>query len=153
MNRKSHGILLCLALAALALDTEAQSTASETVTHYDAHGRVVFVSYPVSGVTDINQPLPGTRTTYDAIGRVTRVEQDSEHGVLVTTTEYRDDGRGLHTLVTDPRGRQTRTWYQMFDKPDYTRPVRIEHPEGVVTEITRDPYGNPTSITRSGPGS
>ena len=128
-------------------------TSSETVTRYDAQGRVVFASYPVRDITDIHQPLTGTRTTYDTLGRVTRVEQDSELGVLATTTAYLHDARGPHTLVTDPRGGQTRTWYQMFDQPDYTRPVSIAHPEGVSTGIARDSFGKPTSITRSGPGS
>lgn len=128
-------------------------TSSESLARYDVHGRVVFSSYPVRQITDVNQVLAGTRTAYDALGRVTRVEQDSELGVLATTTAYLHDAIFRpYTLVTNPRGERTLTWYQMFDQPDHTLPISILQPGGVLTDITRDVFGKPTSITRSGPG-
>lgn len=77
-------------------------TLSQTVARYDANGRVVFQSYPGTGITDFQQgSLTGTRTTYDALGRQTEVVQDSELGFpLRTTTRYL---KGLRTEVTNPR--------------------------------------------------
>lgn len=111
---------------------------------YDHEGRVVFASYPSATAN----PDQGTWTSYDALGRVRSVAQDSEQGLLTTTTSYLSNASGAYTLVTVPGGGQTRTWYQMFDQPRYDAPVRITHPEGAVTTINRDVFGKPTSIVR-----
>lgn len=116
---------------------------------YDHDGRVTFVSYPTgttaSGTT-------GTWTNYDALGRVSSVSEDSELGLLTTVTSYLNDTSGPYMRVTSPLGKQTRTWYQMFDQPDYSRPIRIWRPEAAVTHITRDVFGKPTRIRRSNSG-
>ncbi len=111
---------------------------------YDHEGRVVFASYP----STVSNPDKGVWTTYDALGRVRSVAQDSEQGLLTTTTSYLNNASGAYTLVTVPGGGQTRTWYQMFDQPSYDAPVKITHPEGAVTTITRDVFGKPTSVVR-----
>jgi len=111
---------------------------------YDHEGRVVFASYP----STVSNPDKGVWTTYDALGRVKSVSQDSEQGLLTTTTSYLNNTAGPYTLVTAPGGGQTRTWYQMFDQPRYDAPVKITHPEGAVTTINRDVFGKPTSIVR-----
>lgn len=111
---------------------------------YDHAGRTVFASYP--SVQD--NPESGIWTSYDALGRQIQVSQDSERGVLRTTTSYLSDKTGVYTLVTKPGGQQTRTMYQVFDQPSYDTPVKIYHPEGVVTTINRDIFGKPTSIVR-----
>ncbi|MDH5832405.1 RHS repeat protein [Luteimonas sp. M1R5S59] len=114
---------------------------------YDHEGRVTFASYPgaVNGLTT------GTWTWYDALGRPTQVTQDSELGALTTKTEYL---AGFKTRVTPPRGQpantayQTTTSYLAWDQPTTELPVAIAHPEGAFTDISRDPYGKPTSIKR-----
>jgi hypothetical protein len=117
---------------------------------YDANGRVNFASYPV------NTALMGTtgiRTTYDALDRVKTVSQDSELVPLTTTTEYL---AGFKTRVTNPRGTQTITEYQVFDQPTTEAPTLITVTGGTVTggtvtaitEIERDPFGKPRRITR-----
>ncbi|MGE8226453.1 MAG: wall-associated protein [Stenotrophomonas sp.] len=111
---------------------------------YDHEGRPVFASYPSAS----SNPDKGVWTSYDALGRQTSVSQDSEHGLLTTTTEYLGDASGAYTLVRNPRGGEVRTWYQMFDQPSYDAPVRITQPQGAVTSIARDVLGKPTSITR-----
>lgn len=111
---------------------------------YDHEGRVVFASYPSAA----SNPDQGTWTTYDALGRIRTVAQDSEQGLLTTTTSYLNNASGAYTLVTLPGGAQTRTWYQMFDQPRYDAPVKITHPEGAVTTINRDVFGKPMSIVR-----
>ncbi|MCW0377594.1 hypothetical protein NB697_000440 [Xanthomonas sacchari] len=108
---------------------------------YDQDGRQIFASY--AGVTD--NLTTGKWTTYDAFGRIVSVSQDSEQGLLTTLTEYL---QGNQTRVTDPRGNQTVTGYQVFDNPDYSAPIWIQHPEGAYTDINRDIFGKPLSIRR-----
>ncbi|WP_371184596.1 RHS repeat protein [Xanthomonas sacchari] len=108
---------------------------------YDYDGRTTFSSYPGSSDT----LSTGTWTEYDALGRTTSVSQDSELGLLTTRTEYLS---GIRTLVTNPRGQQTTTGFQVFDQPDYSKPVWIMHPEGAVTEIPHDVFGKTLAIHR-----
>lgn len=114
---------------------------------YDHEGRVTFASYP--GTSDAL--TAGTWTWYDALGRPTQVTQDSELGALTTTTEYLT---GFKTRVTPPRGQsagttfQTTTSYLAWDQPTTELPVTIAHPAGAFTDIGRDVFGKPTSITR-----
>jgi RHS repeat-associated protein len=119
------------------------ATLRSAKTVYDASGRVSFQSYPSS------QNIPGdtgVRTFYDALDRVTRVEQDSEHDVLVTTTEYLSY---LRTRVTNPRGAATTTSFMAWDQPTYDYPITSIQPEGKVISINRHPqFGWPLSLTQ-----
>lgn len=108
---------------------------------YDHDGRVTFASY--LGSSDALST--GTWTEYDALGRTTSVSQDSELGLLTTTTEYLASNQ---TRVTSPRGQTTVSGYQVFDQPAYDKPVWIQHPEGAYTDIARDVFGKPTAIVR-----
>jgi hypothetical protein len=106
-------------------------------------GRVDFTSYPSAS----SAPDKGVWNDYDALGRVTAVTQDSELGLLTTTTKY---GSGFKTTVTNPRLYATTTSYQTFDQPSTDAPVSIAAPESVTTTISRDPFGKPLSIARNG---
>ncbi|UNK49278.1 RHS repeat protein [Lysobacter sp. S4-A87] len=108
---------------------------------YDHDGRVTFASYPHTA----SSPSTGTWTEYDALGRVTSVSQDSEQGVLSTRTEYL---AGAQVRVTSPRQYSTLSGFQMFDNPVYDKPVWIQHPEGAFTDIARDVFGKPMTLTR-----
>ena len=121
------------------------STRSVGVTHYDAGGHAAYQSYPLSALTSYATVTLGTRTTYDGLDRITRVEQDSELGVLASTWTYQS---GFKTRVVNPRGYQTITSYQAYDQPTTDWPVLIDHPEGTYTDIVRDAFGKPISITR-----
>ena len=124
-------------------DDAKSGTLRATRITYDASGRVNFTSYP-SG--DLVPGSSGTRTFYDALDRVTRVEQDSESGVLATTTEYLP---GLKTKVTNPRGFATTTSFMAWDQPTYDFPIRSDQPENKVIEITRHPqFGWPLQLTQ-----
>jgi RHS repeat-associated protein len=120
-------------------------TLSQTVTRYDLTGRLGYQSYPMSGLTDFAAVTVGTRTMYDALGRATRVDQDSENGLLSTTMEYLT---GFTTRTTSPRLTQTTTSYLAFDAPSTDLPLAITHPEGAYTDITRDIFGKPLTLTR-----
>jgi YD repeat-containing protein len=131
-------------------DTTLATSKSFVVTRYNAAGQAIFTSYPVGSITDYKtDALTGTYTDYDALGRVIATRQDSELGVLTATTQYLT---GFQTRTTNARGYQTNTQYQAFDTPDTDKPVLIQAPEGATTLITRDVFGAPLSVSRSGPG-
>lgn len=134
-------------------DATSAATASATrrlsVQRYDAAGRQVFESYPLSSLADYKATsLAGTRSTHDVLGRVLETRQDWEgSGSLVTTTEYLP---GFKLRVTPPGGtaRRTTTSYLAWDEPTTDYPVSIAHPEGVFTDIARDGFGKPLALTR-----
>lgn len=128
------------------------ATRSFVVTRYDLMGRAVFKSYPVGSLASVNDPLPGIRTVYDVLGRVTQVQQDAElagtQSSLTTTTTYLN---GFRTQVSNPRGHSTTTSYQAYDTPSTDAPVEIVAPEGVRTTIDRQPsLSKPLAIARDG---
>jgi RHS repeat-associated protein len=128
--------------------TTAGDTRSVSVKRYDASGHPVFQSYPLNTLGSYTDAtLKGSRTTFDALDRVTRVEQDDEPGEapLVTETKYLS---GFRTEVTNPRLYKTTTSYMAYDQPSTDWPMAIAHPEGAYTDITRDVYGKPLSVTR-----
>lgn len=127
--------------------TDANVTPTEVVNQYDADGRTIFTSYPTDGVTSYTQSLLGTSTSYDALDRVTEIEQDSSLGKLPTTTQYLT---GFRTEVTDPKDNSTTTSYQAYGTPTTEWPVSIIAPQGETTTIARDVFGKPISITRAG---
>lgn len=122
-------------------DAGASGTLRASRFAYDHEGRNVFASYPGSS----ESVSTGVWTDYDALGRQTVVSQDSELGLLTTTTEYLP---GIQTRVTNPRGAQTISGYQVFDEPKYDAPVWIHHAEGAQTTIDRDVFGKPVRIIR-----
>ena len=141
-------------------DTGSTATQRFTVTRYDAMNRQSFGAYPVGSVTSVNDALLGMRTYYDALGRPTRTEQDSEVRdaqnqmvPLVTTTQYLT---GFQTKTTNPRLFSTTTSYKVFDTPSTDAPVSIVQDiklsplDQVTTTIARDIFGKPTAVTRSG---
>jgi YD repeat-containing protein len=132
--------------------TDPQMTTRWSVKRYDHQGRIVFDSYPrnpfVDGVANFDSEVPGTATSYDVLGRVTEVSQDSELGPLRTVTEYLP---GMMQKVTNPRGFATTTRYQAYDAPSYELPVELMQPLGVSVLIRRDVFGKPLEIQRNGP--
>ena len=120
-------------------------TVRQTVTRYDINGRPVFASYPTRSASDYRSAYAGSYTSYDALGRTTRTEQDSELGRLVSTAQ-RLIGGGVQTV--NPRGIATTTQYLMYGQPSENMPVRITYAEGAITEIARDALGKPLSILR-----
>jgi RHS repeat-associated protein len=116
-----------------------------TRTAYDADGRVEFASYPSTS----SIPTTGVWTDHDALGRVTSVSQDSELGLLTSTTTY---NTGFTSTVTNPRGFSTTSTYLTYDQPSTDWPLVIAAPESATTTITRDPHGKPLTVARSGGG-
>jgi RHS repeat-associated protein len=114
---------------------------------FDDGDREVFVSYPVAALTDYSTIVSGSRNQYDALDRMTQSQIDSELGVLTSTMEYLSP---FTLRSTNPRGFSTSTTYQAFDQPSTDAPVQISAPETQITTTTRDIYGKPLTIERSG---
>ncbi|MEL6213609.1 MAG: hypothetical protein AAFQ96_08495, partial [Pseudomonadota bacterium] len=102
--------------------------------NYDALGRETFVSFPSTQFT----PQTGTLMRYDALGRVTSTQQNVGPNA---TTRY-DYLSGNRTRVTDAVGHQTITTRSGYGSPDDGNVVKIQQPEGVVTDMTYDIHGN-----------
>ena len=130
-------------------DASIPGTDISTGTAYDWKGQTLFTSYPVSGAASLSTLLadPGTHHTYDALERVIQVQQDSELGMLTTSTTYLPSAG---EQVTDPKSNVTTTYYQVFDEPSYSAPILVQAPNGISQIINRDVYGSPLSITQSG---
>ncbi len=123
-----------------------------TVTVHDWKGNTTFQSYAVDGLQAYNSSAVtnGITTNYDALSRPIQTIQPSEdlnHPAAVTMTGYPG---GARKQVTDPNNNTTTTTYQVFDEPELKNAVEVDAPEGVVQQITRDLYGNPTSVFQGG---
>jgi YD repeat-containing protein len=121
---------------------------TSTMTIHDWQGNVTYQSYAADGLQpyDSNNVGNGVTTNYDGLSRAIQTIQPSElagQPALVTTTAYPG---GARKEVTDPKGNTTTTTYQVFDEPNLKNAVKVEAPEGVVQTITRNLYGEPTSI-------
>jgi RHS repeat-associated protein len=101
---------------------------------YDALGRTIFASFPSAS----SNPLDGVDTTYDALGRVVRTEENVAP-YAATVTEFLSNNR---VRVTDPVGNVTTSWRSGYGGPDDGETVRIDHPLGLTTEMTHDAWGN-----------
>lgn len=141
MRRKTYFDALGKPILIIEQDITNDATARFRRFSYDWQGRLIFSSY----WSDNASASTGVWTEYDVLGRVTSVTQDSELGLLVTRMDF-PSGRSIK--VTDPKGNETQTAYQMFDEQTYLNPVHIIHPEWVRTEITRDVFGKPLTIRR-----
>ena len=127
--------------------TNAAGTGRVVETRYDADGRKVFQSYPQRNLANVDTYRPGQSWEHDALDRVTVQRQDSELGVLTSTTNYLNS---FQKRVTNPRGDATTFSYQVFDQPSEDSITGISAPEGVNVSIPRDAFGKALSITRSG---
>ncbi|MDP2005271.1 MAG: RHS repeat-associated core domain-containing protein [Rubrivivax sp.] len=124
-------------------------TSRTSLFDYDADGRNIKESYPKATISSIHEAVPGHRRAHDALGRETLHQQDSEIGVLTTTTEYLDNFR---KRVTNARGQATTFSYQAWDTPSEDGITDIQAPEGVALAMARDAFGKPLTITRAGAG-
>lgn len=114
---------------------------------FDAAGRVVFESYPSTNPEEPN----GIRYEYDGLGRLTKVERDTQNGEVVEDISYQN---GNQRIVVDANSNKTIYTYRNLAAPDNEMLVKIEaafgQPEAQTTVINRDGLGAMTSATRSG---
>ena len=127
--------------------TNPAATSSFSESRYDIDGRKTFASYPLATLTSVDTAIAGTAWAHDGLGRVFRQYQDSELGLLTTSTDYLP---GFQKRVTNARGFATTFAFQAFDTPHEDAISAAWAPEGSTLTIARDRYGKPTAITRSG---
>jgi YD repeat-containing protein len=129
-------------------DTGAESQTSKMVLRqFDHKGKTTFESYPQRFISSVNSQPAGSSTQYDALSRPTLALADSEQGKLRTVIEYL---AGFQKRVTNPRNKVTTSSFQVFDEPNESSLSKMLAPEGVNLEITRDVFGKPMAMTRSG---
>ncbi|MFZ2990696.1 RHS repeat-associated core domain-containing protein, partial [Ideonella sp.] len=116
------------------------------VKQFNPEGKPIFESYPMTALTNYADANVGTATDYDALGRPGLIRQSSELGILSTKIDYLTD---FKTQTTNPRFKISTTSYQAFDEPTDQSPVKIVN-EIATTDITRNNYGEPTRMSRSG---
>ena len=114
---------------------------------YDHEARKTFESYPQRTLAGVDTATPGKYWTFDPLHRESLMQQDSELGILSTTTDYLGNFR---RRVTSPRGNVTTFDFQAFDQPSQDRIAAIQEPESVWMTFTRDTDGKPSAITRGG---
>ena len=114
---------------------------------FDPYNRPIFAAYATRSIPFITSAVPGTATSYDALGRPTATVVDSELGPLTTSTRYLT---GFQKQVVDPRGYAATTTYQAYDQPLENTITSIALPEGVGVSIARDLFGKALSISRGG---
>lgn len=136
----------------LAVNWDAASpanTSSFVETRYDPNGQKSFASYAQRSLGSVDAATPGTAWARDAIGRVFAQYQDSELGLLLTQTQYLS---GFRRRVVNPRGFATTYSYQAFDDPsdESVAIASVALPEGVSLTLSRDRWGKPLAISRSG---
>jgi len=118
-----------------------------TARRFDFEGRVYFESSPVTAVQNWMTPAKGTWTSFDAIGRVISVREDLDTGQAINTIEWL---AGFRKRVTNPRGHQTVYSFRALGEPGEDQPMTIAAPEQQFTSFSRDVWGKPTAIVRSG---
>src|SRR5690606_6380162 len=123
------------------------ATRTIVVKRYDVAGRLAFQSHPLRTLANHAAVTAGTSYEYDALGRVTKAKLPSEDApdgqFFTTTTEYLPN---FEQRVTSPHDVLTTTRCMGWDEPVTDFPVRISHPEGAFTHISRDVFGKPTVL-------
>jgi len=126
---------------------DAANTSKVVEFRYDHEGHKTFESYPQRTLTGVDTTVAGTRWVFDGLAREVAKHQDSELGVLTTTSEYLS---GFTRRVTNPRSKATTFAFQAFDQPTEEHIKSLALPEPVWLTITRDIHGKPTAIARGG---
>jgi len=117
---------------------------------FDYANREAFASYPLDALAGYITATTGTRTEFDALGRTLKSESDLElpgDRLIRTAFAYLP---GFITEQTDPNNNVTTMSFQAWDSPTNEFPRQITAPEGQSTLITRDVFGKPLRMTRSG---
>ncbi len=105
-----------------------------TMLEYDAHGNLIKMTDPKSGVTDLN---------YDWRNRFYQMVVNLGAGEGTLTNTFTLDGNGNITNVADANGENTIITYD-----DAGRQIQIKDAEDYIAKFTPDAVGNVTKIER-----
>lgn len=143
-NYRLQGIYDGLRRAILTSEWDATnewSTRKQQFKAYDENHKVVFQS---QFLTDAHAQSPGTRSEYDALGRLDTVLFPDGHR---ETYEYLS---GHEIRFTNANGHAKTTTYLALGSPAYDLPLSIAQPENITTTLTYNVAGYPTNITQGG---
>lgn len=121
--------------------TNESQTRKQQYKKFNENNKLVFQS---QFLTDANAQSPGTRSNYDALGRLETVQSADGHS---ETYEYLS---GHEARITNAKGEVKTTTYLTFGAPAYELPLSIEQPENILTTLTYNLAGYPTSIRQGG---
>jgi hypothetical protein len=122
-------------------DTSLSNTTTYSATEYDYKNAVTFASIPSSSPTSSQ----GTSYEYDGLGRVKTQLRLSDNAS--TTYEYLS---GNKVNVTDPYNYKTTTQYFSYGSYEQSKPLKIDSPDGGVTNLSYDVYGLVQTIEQGG---
>ncbi|MEK7264577.1 MAG: RHS repeat-associated core domain-containing protein [Pseudomonadota bacterium] len=129
--------------------TEATDASATTTTYlrtaYDGLGRTIFQSWPSALAT----PTDGVTTTYDALSRPIRVEENVFPN-FATRTAYQSGGVTVVTQETELGDVPVTTTSRAFGDPASAEPMTIVDALGATTTMTRDIHGNVLTLAQSG---
>ncbi|MEM9103697.1 MAG: RHS repeat-associated core domain-containing protein [Pseudomonadota bacterium] len=108
---------------------------------FDYANRTTFQSLP----SQQSITRDGTTTTFDALGRTTRVQDNMSTGAI--NYRYFADNR---VGVTDKKGHTTTTTYLAYGTPSQNLATLIQSPESISTRTQYNDFQNPVSITQGG---
>jgi RHS repeat-associated protein len=110
---------------------------------YNGYNKPVYQSQPASTVSTSY----GNTTTYDGLGRVTKVVNNALGGSGVRYS-YAPDSK---VTVTDNRNLVTTTTYKAYGSPSSSMPISIITPSNLSnTTMVYNKFGNVTSISQGG---
>ncbi|WP_170113336.1 RHS repeat domain-containing protein [Ahniella affigens] len=118
----------------------------------------IFTSYPLNSISVRGDLVLGVSKQFDPIDRIVLESVDTDGELVADATTSYSYGNNFETLVTDPRGFQTRYRYQAFSVPSLDAPSEVFFGENgplaerVTATLVRDAFGKVTSITRTGNG-
>ena len=110
--------------------------------NYDAFNRATYQSKPAFNSIFLNH---GVTTQYDALGRVTSVDDDTISGSV--TYQYLASNK---VRVNDNKGNLTTTTYLAYGSPTQTDATYIAAPNSTNTSLNYNIFGNLTSISQGG---
>jgi RHS repeat-associated protein len=122
-------------------DTNDALSLRYTRAEFNSDGAVLYQSKP-----DDSHTTPyGVHSSYDSLGRVTSVNDNTLSGSI--TYLYQS---GNKVQVNDNEGNVTSTTYQSYGSPDQSAATKIASPEGVTTNMVYDIFGKVVSIEQGG---
>ncbi len=126
---------------------------------FDHEGRETFAAYPLGSVGTVDHVVGsnlGVKKKYDALGRLEKSIAHWEQLLVPLETEVKYLP-GSRKQIKNPRGQITEIDYLQYDAPSEDSPTQIQQYAYLnassplaTTQIARDAWGKPTSITRSG---
>lgn len=110
---------------------------------FNINNKLTFEAYPSS----VAGSTTGITYLYDGLSREITETRDTANGKVSAFTEY---WSGNRIYTKDYKANATTTEFLAYGEPEYSNPLTISSPEGVITTLSYNIFGNPTSITQGG---